>query len=483
LRRGRRGGQKDSLVADGMTTAALGAAFLLAGWLSAGLQPNHDFVVAGLETLPDRVRGITVVGVVEGDPEPVTAADGRIKAWRFPLAAESAFVSGEARSARGGVTVIGYAVGGVLPPAYGERWECGETMMVIREGRMPAIHGSLAGFRRLSEGHGSSWLALCFKARRGASDLLGEGIANFPMVEAILRALLLGYRSELDPELRNIFVATGTLHIFAISGSHVVVMAGMILFVARLFRLPRTRWVVVLAPVLVVYTAGTGAAASAVRAALMAIIFWLSGLLGRRPDTLSAVALSAILILVIAPGQLVELGFILSFAVVIGLILLQPPIAARMRTLWAPDPLRVQPESRWTQMARNGGEQLAGLVSLSITAWLVSTPLTACFFSRFTPIALVSNLVVVPLSFLVMVSGCLSISTGLIAPCLAAVFNSANVALVNGMVGMTSALSKVPGGNVEIEPWSVTAVVFWYAVLAGLAWRERGKLVDRRQAA
>jgi ComEC/Rec2-related protein len=468
---------------DPFASIMIALAFLLAGWVSAGLQADRGFRVSGIDVLPTRLAEVTLVGVVDGDPEPVTDADGRVKAWRFAVDAERVFVGAEDHVAQGTITVFGYVAGTRMPPEYGERWECAGTIVVSARTGRSALQGSLYGFRKLSGGHGSAWRAMCFRARRGAGELLEKGIGHTPMVAAILRALMLGYRSELDPALRDIFVATGTLHIFAISGSHVVVMAGMILFVARLFRMPRTRWVLVLAPVLTIYTAGTGAAASAVRAALMAIVFWAGGMMGRRPDTLSAVALSAMLILVVAPAQLVDLGFILSFAVVIGLIFLQPAIAQRLRVLWEPDPWRIQAEKRWVQVARAVGEEAAGLVSLSIAAWLVSAPLTACFFSRFTPIGLISNLLVVPLSFLVMVAGCLSIAAGVWSPWLAVVFNSANVVLVNGMVWLTAVLSKIPGGNMEVEPWSAVAVVCWYVVLAGWVIRERERAVEQARSA
>jgi competence protein ComEC len=305
--------------------------------------------------------------------------------------------------------------------------------------------------------------------------MLSAGIADRKETAGVLRALMLGYRSDLDPDMHALFVATGTLHIFAISGSHIVVLAGLVLVVLRALRVPRMWWGGAIVPLLAGFTTAIGAEPSAVRACVMASVYWVAPLFGRRPDTLSALALSALLILGVDPGQLTDAGFVFSFAAVLGLVVLYPLLDRRFRPLWEADPLRIQSERRVVGALRCFGRYAAGVASLAIVAWLVTTPLTACWFGRFTLAALPANLFTVPASALIMLSGCLTLLLGHVWMGFAEIFNNASFGLLEIMLWMLRWLQRMPGGNVEVEPWGVWLVAAWYAVLGGWAWIERVK--------
>jgi ComEC/Rec2-related protein len=196
----------------------------------------------------------------------------------------------------------------------------------------------------------------------------------------------------------------------------------------------------------------------------------------------SALALAAIVILAWSPAQLFEAGFLCSFVVVIGLVLLCPVLERPLRRLYEPDPFRLQPEARGVVLLRRLGRQAGMLLALNVAAWLASTPLTALYFGRFTPISLLSNFIVIPVSSVVILTGCLSM---LLGPCLAwfaDVFNHANLFLIVVMVKGTEALMKIPGGSTLIGPLPPWPAAAWYAALAAwLLWR-RGKMVDTSRA-
>jgi hypothetical protein len=125
----------------------------------------------------------------------------------------------------------------------------------------------------------------------------------------------------------------------------------------------------------------------------------------------------------------------------------------------------VVPSSSLEHLAHALWTRFRGLVVLSVSAWLVSAPLSAYFFGRFTPVPLVSNVVAIPLAFLSVLAGCLSILTGQAVPVLADIFNHANLALVELLTLLTDCLSRIPGGSTHVGPVPAWTIWSWFALL------------------
>jgi competence protein ComEC len=321
----------------------------------------------------------------------------------------------------------------------------------------------------ISVGNGSVIVEKCLEARADAARILCIGIEDYPDYMATINSLLLGYRSQMPQDAYRAYAATGTIHIFAIDGFHIVVQAAVIIFALGAFGIPRTRWILFLAPMLILYTVMTGLPPSALRACVMAIIFWSAPLLGRRNDVYSALAASAILILAFVPSDFMSLGFILSYVVVLGLVLLYPVFARPLQKLFAPDPLRLQPEPRWILFLRTCWSHLSVLLATSLAAWLVSAPLTAYYFQMFSLIALAGNLIAMPLASLMIVTGALSLVFGSCIEFLADVFNHANLALAFLMKRSMEFFAAIPGGNFPVDPPPIWLILVFYFVLAVFA--------------
>jgi competence protein ComEC len=323
--------------------------------------------------------------------------------------------------------------------------------------------------RFLAGGNGNDLVAWCYQQRRAVSRYLSIGITDFPQHVGLLNALILGYRQDLPPDMKTDFAWTGTLHIIAISGSHIVVIAGILLFILQMCGISRMHWAYFLAPLLVIYTVAIGMPASAVRATVMAIIYYSAPVLRRKADTLSALALAAILILTVTPGQLFDLGFILSFAAVLGLIVLCPIIDQPLQKLLDPDPLRLQALPERVEIARSAGRYVLSLITLAVSAWLVSTPLTAYFFQRFSLVALPANILVIPLAFFIILSACLSLMLGPLLGLFADIFNHANLVLITIFVRAMGWMADIPGGSFVVPRPPIWSLVLWYLFLAAVA--------------
>ncbi len=354
------------------------------------------------------------------------------------------------------------------PPSYGERWafsgylEAG-TNKTQPLRRSAAFLSAGRSAHRISKGHGNAFLRFAIRTRQSAQRILTHGISAFPQESAILNSLLLGVRGQMPRELYQSFANTSTLHVFAISGSHVVILAGVVVLALSAGGIPRTRWILVLAPVLLLYTVMTGLQSSATRACIMAVLFWSAPLLGRKPDIYASLGAAAILLLAWSPADLADAGFLLSFVAVMGIALFTPVFMAPIHRRLQRDPLQLLPDPTWKTFARRLGLEFGGLVAMTLAAALVSAPLTALYFGSVSPIGLLGNLLAVPLASLMILSGALSIALGSIGLLFASLFNHANVALAFALHQFISFLSSVPGGHWIIEPPPLWGILLCYA--------------------
>ncbi len=253
-----------------------------------------------------------------------------------------------------------------------------------------------------------SWASVRAVAR-GIRDELA-GIIMPPGTEddarrQVLAALVLGAREHAQSDTMVGFRRSGSLHAFAVSGQHVALFAGILWVLLRLLRVPPAtgRWAQL--AVLGFYVVVTGFSVPAVRAYAMLATLLLGLSLRRRVSLLNAWCFAALLVLLIEPWQLSNAGFLLSFGIYAA-------ICAGIRlcmggSAWiGPDPFI--PPRLYTPGERRLAAwdyALRGTVIISLCAWLVSLPLTATLFHTFNTLGFLTNILIAPLVFLVMLAG------------------------------------------------------------------------------
>ena len=223
----------------------------------------------------------------------------------------------------------------------------------------------------------------------------------------VLCALVLGDKSGAEAETMEGFRNGGCLHAFAVSGLHVGLVSGLFWLLLRLLRV---RPVVIRPLVLVsvgVYVLMTGAAVPAIRAYVMLAVLLLGFMLQRRVSLLNTWSFAALLILLVEPSQLYNAGFLLSFGVYAALC-----IALRLcleeKAWFGPDDyiplsLRTPWEMRWSNFELG----VRGAVIVSLSAWLVSVPITLYFFHTVNSFSFLTNIAITPLLPVVMFCGLL----------------------------------------------------------------------------
>jgi ComEC/Rec2-related protein len=279
-----------------------------------------------------------------------------------------------------------------------------------------------------------------------------RGLEDSPDVIALINGMALGLRHETPNDIEEPFQQTGTLHLFAVAGLHVGIVAQLLWILASLLRLPRAAAAAVIIPCLFFYSAITGLHVSSLRAATMAT-FLLGGIFFDRPAlALNSLAGAALLILAFDTNQLFTSGFELSFAVVGAILVWQKSIfRLLLRPAETDSFIPRSLISRSRRFFECNYRLFAAGVSVSAAAWAGSLLLIVWYFYLVTPISLLANLLVVPVAFCVLAIGLLSLLAAIFSPALSLVFNNANWSLAQMILGLVQVFAQLPGGHAYVE--------------------------------
>jgi competence protein ComEC len=306
-------------------------------------------------------------------------------------------------------------------------------------------------WRRTETGGGDFWQNLSYRARDWAYSRLQIGLEDDPRMADFLTGMLIGYRQEIPTDIEQDFRRTGTLHVFAVSGQNIAEMVVVALIFLQLCGLVRWRWAWVIAPIVLLYCLLTGSPASAIRATVMALAILLAWRLGRPLNALGCWSLAFLAMLIWYPPILLDPGAQLSFAIVLGLILIAPPLMRFFARPFAHDSFVPYDLLTGAQKIEARFWTGAALVLASgIAAALVTEPITALDFHQITPISILANLVVVPTAGIITMIGTLSVTVSLVSTFLAALLNNANWLFAKLLILFVSFLAHEPGASLNV---------------------------------
>jgi competence protein ComEC len=300
----------------------------------------------------------------------------------------------------------------------------------------------------IRHGGGNPILRAAQKSRDWMQATLCRDLDDSPDVQNFLSGIALGLRHQTPEDIEEPFQQTGTLHLFAVAGLHVAIVAQLLWIVATVVRLSRKWAVMLIVPLLLFYAAVTGLHVSSVRAAVMSSIILCGFLMERRAFTLNSLAAAAFCLLAWNTNELFAAGFQLSFAVVGAIVLFADPLFRLSQRCTAPDPFLprrlLSKPRRWTGA---GLEWICRGGSVSLAAWLGSLLLVIWYFHLVTPISLMANLVVVPIAFLILAIALLSVVTAPLLASVSIVFNNANWCLAQLVLALVHWFAQLPGGH------------------------------------
>jgi competence protein ComEC len=292
-----------------------------------------------------------------------------------------------------------------------------------------------------------AWGRFCAAAGDRLEAILRTGLAGQERLADLHVAMMLGRQQELSEEQQELFVRSGTMHLFAISGLHIAGIAVALNTLLAVARLPAGARFAAGTVLLWVFVEVTGGTPSAVRAFWM-VTCLLGARLWRAPgNSIAALAVSALGVLVVAPHQIFSASFQMSYGIVAALLLYGVPLQEKWLAGWTPWAHLPRADRGWVrELVEAVGRGLIGAVALGLAATLVSTPATLGFFQLMTPGGFFVNLLLIPLSTLVLFAGVAAIVVGGVglAP-LASVFNHAAALLLAGMEAAVAGATQVPG--------------------------------------
>ena len=309
----------------------------------------------------------------------------------------------------------------------------------------------------IRHGAGNPVLRAAQKSRGWMQNALCRGLDDSPHVQNFLSGIVLGVRHQTPEDIEEPFQQTGTLHLFAVAGLHVGIVAALLWMLAMVARLSRKWATALIIPTLFFYAAVTGLHISSVRAAVMSSILLGGFFFERKPFLLNSLAAAAFFLLCWNTNELFSAGFQLSFAVVGAIVLFADPLFGFLQRCAAPDSFLPRSLLRGPRHFMHVGlGWLSRGVSVSLAAWIGSLPFILWYFHIVTPVSLFANLVVVPIAFFVLAVALLSLISTPLLSWLAIVFNNANWFLARLVLGIVQLFAQIPGGHFYVDQpqWS-----------------------------
>ena len=273
----------------------------------------------------------------------------------------------------------------------------------------------------------------------------------------IVKAILLGDDDTMEPELKASYAAAGVSHILCVSGMHVGVIFLILNFLLRpldLFKSTRYLKTLLLLLAIWLYAHITGLSPSVTRSATMFTFVTIGQLIQRNTNVFHSLLASLWILLVFNPLLLFELGFQLSYLAVCGIVLLQPLLAGiySCRT-------RV-------------GNYFWSLVTVSVAAQISTFPISVHYFGQFPNYFLLSNMSVIMLSFVVMMTGILLLCVSVV-PLVSGYVTFLLTWEIRIMNGIVTFVEGLPGSVTRDIDVSVGQMLLLYLVIILIYWAIR----------
>ena len=218
-------------------------------------------------------------------------------------------------------------------------------------------------------------------------NILRTNILNIQSL-SIAQALLIGYRKDIDKALLQMYSNTGVIHIIAISGMHLGLIYGILLLVFNKLKqikfIHKTIRPLIILGIIWIFTLLAGAAPSIARASILFTIILLADILDKKNYSYNTLAVAAIILLMIRPNNLWDIGFQLSYSAVLSIMIYYKPIKSIFN------------------FQNKVFEFLWSSISICIAAQILTFPFILFYFKQFPVLFIFTNLLVVTISSLVL---------------------------------------------------------------------------------
>jgi competence protein ComEC len=370
------------LACAGFLLTAANTQYIQPAHFSKALKPNSIIVAQITEPpveKPNFTNGVAeVIEVQNGDT--VTAAGGLIQLSSLPGKVEKYHY--------GDIVLIGSGISETEGPKNPAEFDF--KKFLANKNIYHKVFLNENNYKLIRVARGSNFFNFIYRSRayflsaikKYVKDEDGLGVAT---------AMLLGYKDYVSYDLMQAYSGTGVLHILSVSGLHVAIVYGSLFFLLGWMDRRGGKWrmayMLIMLLTIWFYALITGFSPPVIRSALMLSFITLGKGYNRNINTYNIIAASAVLLLFTNPYLIMDVGFQLSYIAVAGIVFLQP----RIKLLLA--------------VKNKIGDWAWALVATSIAAQIITVPLSLYYFHQFPNYFIITNLVVIPLSTVVLYVG------------------------------------------------------------------------------
>jgi competence protein ComEC len=323
----------------------------------------------------------------------------------------------------------------------------------------------------LQGGSADSFVKIKRKAREIAvQSLLGS---PYPQGESedLLLALVLGYRTEMDIATYEAFRKTGLLHFVCLSGMNFGIFVGMIWWLCKAAGLAKRAQAVVCIIAAAMFVLVVPSNPPAFRAAIICLVFCSSFFFRRQSNPYNSLALAAVILLMIKPTELFEVSWQLSFAAVLGILLLAKRISSyifeKVAALFE-DPMTGKLPS-YFRIVFSLISSIIAVFAVSLAAWLASAGILLYNFYTIQPLTSIWTVAASPFIAVISFLGYLKLLVGLVLPSAASILDIIIKPLSEGLIWLVKHIAQIDVSQVLIGHVSVWLVIFYYCVILFIA--------------
>lgn len=275
---------------------------------------------------------------------------------------------------------------------------------------------------------------------------------SLPSDEAgLLNGMLIGYTEGLHKDLQTAFSDAGLSHIMAVSGMNIGFIVLPLVFLFKKLRIRQFIANGMIMIILIMFIFVTGFSPSVVRAVIMAIVILAGQLLRRDGDAITSLAFAALLLLLVNPLLLFDIGFQLSFAATFSLILFYRRVKSLLTFRYVP-------------------RFLTDIIAVTVSAQLGVLPITAFYFNKISLISLVTNLIIVPLTGIITVLGFVMALMGQIHLLLSQWVGYINYSFLSFILFITKISADLPFATVKIITPGIGLIILYYTGILYFLW-------------
>ncbi len=285
--------------------------------------------------------------------------------------------------------------------------------------------------------------------RRRIVDVIEKSLPE--QQAGLLNGMLIGYREGLSDEVRDAFSDAGLMHIMAVSGANVAFLIMPVSLLLKLLRVRKKASNLLIMAFLTLFVCVTGFEPSVLRAVFMACVLLISALIYREPDIYSTMAVSCIIMLAINPAMLFNIGFQLSFAATLGIVMLYSNISKLISCRFIP-------------------KKAADILGATLAAQAGVLPITLIHFNKVSLISVLPNILAAPMLEIITILGAVMAIVGQFSILLSRLIGYLNNVFLTAVLYITKWSAAIPYASITTVTPSLAAAALYYAVVWFLLW-------------